>query len=160
MDDDTHNLPLGLFLADQFDHVFPGQRLKIQTVGGIIIGGNGFRVTIDHDRFISCIRQGIAGMDTAIVKFDPLADAVWPAAQDDHFLAVGDVCLAFRLVQAIAFIAGIHIRGRAGKFACTGVDPLIDRADIQRMARLGHSRFFLTRQLRQTHVGKAQLFKA
>ena len=47
LDDDA----VRLFLVDDIEHIFSGERLKEQLVGGIIVGGDGFRIGVDHDRF-------------------------------------------------------------------------------------------------------------
>ena len=98
-------------------------------------------------------------MDTAIVEFDPLADPVRTAAQDDDLLAVGDLGLAFRLGQAVAFIAGVHIGRFAGEFCGAGVDALIDRAHVQIVAQGEDGAFLLAGQFRQSRVGEAHFLQ-
>ncbi len=42
--------PAPLLDPDDLDHVLGGQRLEIEPVGGVVIGRDGLRVAIDHDR--------------------------------------------------------------------------------------------------------------
>ncbi len=77
--------------AQDFDHVFGRQRLEIEAVGGVVVGRDGFRVAVDHDRFKAGILQREGGVAAAIVELDALADAVRTAAEDDDLLAVGNL---------------------------------------------------------------------
>ena len=43
-------LPFG---GDDFEHVLGGQRLEIQSVGGVVVGRHRLRIAVDHDRFHS-----------------------------------------------------------------------------------------------------------
>jgi hypothetical protein len=65
-------------------HIFQGQRLKEKLVGRVVIRGDGFRVTIDHDGFIAALFDGPGRVDATIVELDALADAVGTAPQNDH----------------------------------------------------------------------------
>ena len=43
-------LPFG---GDDFEHVLGGQRLEVQSVGGVVVGRHRFRIAVDHDAFRS-----------------------------------------------------------------------------------------------------------
>ena len=88
----------GFFFFNDMQHIFPGQGLKIEFVRGVIIRGYGFRVGIDHDGFHPLFPQGKGGMDTAVVKFNALADAVGAAAQDDDLFSVRHPGFTFRFI--------------------------------------------------------------
>ena len=79
---------LGLLLLVDAQHVFDGQRLEIELVRRIVVGRDGFRVAVDHDRLDPFVPQREGGVDAAIVELDPLADAVRAATQNHH-LAIG-----------------------------------------------------------------------
>src|SRR3546814_9300991 len=49
LDDHT----LGLLDADDLQHVFQRDRLKVKTIGGVVVGGNRFRVAVDHDGLVT-----------------------------------------------------------------------------------------------------------
>ena len=66
--------------AHDFQHVFQGHRLKVQAVRGVVVGGDGFRVTVDHDGLVTVFAQRQRGVHAAVVKLDALADTVRPAA--------------------------------------------------------------------------------
>ena len=74
-------------------------------------------------------------MHAAIIEFDTLADPVRAAAENNDFFPIGRPGFAF------LFIGGIQISGIGGKFRRTGINALIDRADILLMADIAHFRF-------------------
>ncbi len=41
----------GVFLFNDVEHIFSGQRFKVELVGCVIVGGDRFRVRVDHDGF-------------------------------------------------------------------------------------------------------------
>src|SRR5262249_22535430 len=84
-----------LFPVDDFQHVFQGYWLEIQTVGGVVVGRDGFRIAVDHDGFETIFAQGHYRMYAAIVEFDALPDPVRPAAQHDDFFPFADLGFAF-----------------------------------------------------------------
>ena len=82
------SVPLDCSSADDLEHVLGGQRLEIEPVGGVVVGRDGLRIAVDHDRFVAGVGEREAGVAAAIVELDALADAVRAAAEDDHLLAV------------------------------------------------------------------------
>src|ERR1700733_12336438 len=91
--DHANQFTVFLFLANNSNHIFRRERLKIQAVRGIVVGRNRLRVAVNHDGFIPCILQGIGRMYTAIIKLNPLPYAVRPTTKDDNFFAIGWVAL-------------------------------------------------------------------
>ena len=49
-DDARARVPAALLDPHDLDHVLGGQRLEIEPVGGVVIGRDGLRVAVDHDR--------------------------------------------------------------------------------------------------------------
>ena len=58
-------------------------------------------------------------MDTTVVEFDPLSDAIRPPTEDDHFLPVCRASLTFASVRRI------EIRGMGFELCGAGVDPFV-----------------------------------
>ena len=54
LDDDA----IGLLLFINAQNIFHRQRFKIQLIRGVVIGGNRFRIAVDHDGFIALVAQG------------------------------------------------------------------------------------------------------
>ena len=68
-------------------HVFERERLEKKFVARVVIGGNGFRIRIHHQRFEPVFLQRERRVNAAIIKFDALPDAVRAAAENHHLLA-------------------------------------------------------------------------
>ena len=113
------------FLVNDFEDVLLGQWFEVERVGGIEVGGNGFRVVVDDDGFLSCLAQCPGGMDGAVVEFDALTDADRAGAEDD------DRALALRLHFVFCAVGGVVVRGVRFKFCRTGIDHLEVRMEIQ-----------------------------
>ena len=75
-----HDDAVGLFDARDFEHVFQRQGFEVEAVGGVEVGGDGFRVAVDHDGFDAVFAQRECGVHAAVVEFDALADAVGAAS--------------------------------------------------------------------------------
>ena len=87
-------------------------------------------------------------MDTAIIEFDALPDAIGPAAEHDHLLAVGGLRLALILV------GGVQVRGLGGKLGRAGVDALVHGPQSQRMATGAHFRLGGLGQMCEAPIGE------
>ena len=48
---------LRLLDTHDFQHVFQRHRLKVQTVGGVVVGRHGFRVTVNHNGLVTIFTQ-------------------------------------------------------------------------------------------------------
>ena len=100
-------------------------------------------------------------MNAAIIELDALADAVRAATENNHFLSIARLCLAFGLSRLAVgadlsgLVAGIHIRGARFEFGGAGVDALIDRMDAQRGAQRPDGGFVLTGQLAQARIAES-----
>ena len=141
---------LRLLDADDFQHVFQRHRLKVQTVGGVVVGRDGFRVTVNHNGLVTVFAQRQRSMYAAVVKFDTLADTVRAAAEDHDFIAVNG-----RVRFTLVFIGGVHIGGIGGEFRRAGIHTLVDRVQVVLVAQLADFAFTNARQFGQTRVGKA-----
>src|SRR5690554_4682264 len=149
-----HNDALRFFDVDDFQHVFQGDRLEVQPVGGIVVGRHGLRVAVDHDGFVTVFTHGQGRVHTAVVEFDALADTVG-AATDHH-----DLLAVRRLRLALFLVSGVHVGGVGGKLSCTGIYPLVHRANAQVVAQLAQADFGNAQQLGQAGVGEALALQA
>ena len=77
--DDAHGL---LAVADG-EHLLGRERLEVEAVGGVVVGGDGLRVAVDHDRLVAERAERLRRVDAAVVELDPLPDPVRPRAEDD-----------------------------------------------------------------------------
>ena len=84
-----NHYPVRLLHIDDVHHVFVGEWLEVQAIGRVVVGGNRFRVAVDHDCLVAGIMQCVARMHAAVVELDTLADAVRAGAQDHRALLGG-----------------------------------------------------------------------
>src|SRR5207244_12428481 len=108
---------------DNVENVFQCERLEVKTVRRVVIRRYGFRIAIDHDRFVALFLESKRRMATAILEFDSLADPVRAAAEDSDVLPIAWRRFVFLSVR------GIKV-GCVGLELCrTRVDALIYRYD-------------------------------
>ena len=83
--------PAGLLLGvHDLEHVLEGERLEVEPVGGVVVGGDGLRVAVDHHGLVAGLRcSAIDGVHAGVVELDALADPVGPGAEDDHLRLLG-----------------------------------------------------------------------
>ena len=79
--DDYGDRPLGV---DHVGHVLGGQWLEVEAVAGVVVGGDGLRIAVHHDRLEAGITQGEAGVHAAVVELESLPDPVRTRSQDHH----------------------------------------------------------------------------
>src|SRR5262249_610868 len=84
-----HDQALGLDAVANVEYVLGRQGLEKRHVACVIVRRYRFRVRIAHDGFKTRLAQGKGGLATTIVKFDPLADAIGPAAEDHDAVLAG-----------------------------------------------------------------------
>ena len=107
---DRAHLLLGLV---DLEHVFEGERLEVEAVGHVVIGGHGLRVAVDHDGVI-VLAKLLHGVHARVVELDALTDAVRAGAEDDHSLAFARAQLGFVGVAAVVVRRGGVELGGAG----------------------------------------------
>ncbi|MCY1280808.1 hypothetical protein D9M70_296020 [compost metagenome] len=144
-----HDHALGLLDADDLQHVFQGHRLEVQAVGGVVVGGDGFRVAVDHDGLVAVFTHGQSGVHAAVVELDALADTVGATAED-HDLVAGR-----RIGLALFLVGRVHVGGVGGEFGGAGVHALEDRQHLQLVAMAAQVLLGHAEQLGQTRVGEA-----
>ena len=115
------NNTLRLFHLDDVHNIFHAQRLKIKLVGTGVVGGNGFRVIVDDNCFITRCLNSLHRMNGGVVKLYALTDADRPGAEHDNLLFIRNNRLVFIL------ISGIEIWNIAFKFGSAGIDHFINR---------------------------------
>ena len=94
-------------------HVFKRERLKVELVAGVVVGGDRFRVRVDHEGLEAVLLEGKGRMHAAIVKLDALADAVRTAAQNHDLLAVAGLHLVVAAVvgRVVVWRVSLELRG-------------------------------------------------
>ncbi len=124
--------PERLLRLENVQDILARERFEVELIGRVVVGGNGFRIGVDHDRFDVFLPQREGRVNTAVVEFDALADAVGAATQDHHLGTVGGPGFVFR------FVGGIVIGSVGFKFGRTGIHQFVDRFDAVSEALLPH----------------------
>ncbi len=135
---ELRNRPPAAFPFVNVQHVFERERFEEQFVAGVVIGGDGFRIRVDHQRFQAVLLERKRGMDAAIIKFDALADAVRPTAENHHLLLRGFFDLVIPAVVGRIVIwrvslelggAGVHepVAGHEAEFFPQRADFILGR---------------------------------
>ncbi len=115
---ELHDHAVDLLGFVDVEHVLERQRLEVEPIAGVIVGGHGLGIAVDHERLIAQLLQRVRSMTAAVVELDSLPDAVGSAAQNHHLPAFGGLGLALFLV------GGVQIRREAFKLRRASVHPL------------------------------------
>ncbi len=143
---DDAGRPLGL---DDVHHVFEGERLEVEAVGGVVVGGDGLGVAVHHDRLEAALSERVGRVHAAVVELDALPDTVGPSAEDHRLRPVARRDLVFVLV-------GLVVVGRRGReLRGAGVDRLERRPHSQTKPRGTHLTGLASGQVRDLHVRQA-----
>src|SRR5215208_526306 len=113
--------------SDDLEDVLGGQWLEVQPGRGVVVGGDGLRVRVDHHGVYAALLQRVAGVDASVVELNPLADTVGAAPQhhDRGVLPPLDLVLA---------LVGRVVVWRPGReLAGAGVHRLVGRRDAERL---------------------------
>ena len=148
-DDHAH----GLLDLHHVQHVFLGERLEIQSVGGIEIRGNGFRVVVDDRHVVAHCLQRPHTVHGGIVELDALADADRAGTEHHH---AGLIRLALAGFAHIV-VGRIEIGRERAELRAAGVHHLIDRAAVRGQRVTADARERLVREAQALHL-KIRLF--
>ena len=125
----------GLRVVNLHD-VLEGQRLEVETVCGVIVGGDGLRVAVDHDGLVALLRELKGRVNAGVVKLDTLTNAVRAGAQNDDLTLGAFRCRAnLGLGIRVKLIGAVVVRGLCFEFAGTGIYGLVHGADTHAPAQ-------------------------
>ena len=115
-----HHRAVRVLQPDDILHILRGERLKIQTVCNIKVGGNRFRIVVDDDSLPAFFGERPGRMYGTKVKLDALSDADRPRSEDQNLLAVMS-----RQRLVFSAVHRIIIRRSRGELRRAGVYHLI-----------------------------------
>ncbi len=141
--------PLAL---DDVHDILEGQRLEVEAVGGVVVGGDRLGIAVDHDRLHPRFLEGEGGVHAGVVELDALADPVGPRAEDHDLVARGGRRLVF------LFVGRVEVGRVRLEFGRAGVHHLEGGADPRLEPQGPDFRFRLSAELRDPPVGEAHLF--
>ena len=85
---ELHDHALRALDLDDREHVLERERLEVEAVGGVVVGGDGLGVAVDHHRVAAGLAHRHRRVHAAVVELDALADAVGARAEDHDRLAL------------------------------------------------------------------------
>ena len=147
---ELHDNTVGLLHVDDMHHVFKGERLEVQAVGGVVVGGHGFGVGVDHDGFHALVAQGEGGMTAAVVELDALTDTVGATAEND------DLLLVMHLEFLAGFVGGVEVGGVSLVFTGAGIHQIVGGHGAGGLAEGGHVGFGALPHFGKLAVGEAE----
>jgi hypothetical protein len=142
------------FLIADVEDVFEGEGFEEEFVGGVVIGGDGLGVGVDHDGLVAEFLECEGGVDAAVVELDALADSVRSAAEDDDFLFVGRACFVF------VAVGGVEVGGVGFEFGGAGIDEAVGGDDAFGFAFGADVVFVDAACFGELAVGEAEFFGA
>ena len=113
-----------LFNVKYVLYVFGCQRLEIQSIRRVEVGGNRFGIVIDDDNFVAKFFKRPYAMYRRIVKFNTLTDTDRPRPDNHDTLFATLGCKRLCLVVRRGIERRIEIRRLCGKLACASVNHL------------------------------------
>ena len=81
---ELHDHALRPLQLDHGQHVLQRQRLEVEPVGGVVVGGDGLRVAVHHHGVAAELAHRHRGVHAAVVELDSLPDPVRARAEDHH----------------------------------------------------------------------------
>ena len=129
---ELHHAGVRLFGGNDVVHALRVQRVKVQTVAGVKVGGDGLGVVVDQNGFAAVLLQGPHAVHRAVVELDALTNADGAGAKDQHLLFLGFAlggCFGFLLGNelsgfVVAVVGGVEVRGVGRELGRTGIHHL------------------------------------
>jgi hypothetical protein len=141
---ELHDDALGALLLVDREHVFDGERLEVELVGGVEVGRDRLRVAVHHDRLEARVAQGEGRVHAAVVELDALSDAVGPAAEHHDLAPVAHRHLVGAVVRRVVvrLVLNAAHRNRAvavheAELAAALADPALRDAEDLGEVRVG-----------------------
>ena len=151
---ELHDDGIGFFPLIDIEDILERERLEVELVAGVVIGGNRLGVGIDHDGLPTEFLQREGGVDAAVVELDTLADAVRSTAEDENLLFVA--AAGFVLIA----VGGIVIGRERLKLRRAGVHEAVSGNDASGLARLADFGFGGFEKMAELAVGKPKALGA
>ncbi len=148
-----HDHAHGPLDLDDVHDILEGERLEVQPVARVVVGGDGLGVAVHHDGLEPRRLQRVRRVAAAVVELDALADAVGTSGEDHH-AGLGRL-VPLRRPAALVGEVVVAAASRSGTRA--GVDGLHERTHAQHAADGAHDIFRRTRELRDLRIRESQL---
>src|SRR6266850_1648971 len=149
-----HNHSFRLFYVYDVHHIFERQRLEIETIRCVVVGRDGLRIAIDHDRLESGFVQRKRRVAATVVKFNSLANPIRTRPKNHDFAAVGGVYFVF------SFVGRIKIWREGFKFSTAGIYALVNGNQAQLFTIRAHFVFRAVGQIGEASIRERDLLES
>ena len=113
-------------------HIFKRERLEVEAVAGVVVGGDGLGIAVDHDGLVAVVFEREGRVAAAVVELDALADAIGTGAENDDFW----LCCRRRFVLLV--VGGVEVGRHRLELGGAGIDELEDGANSLPFAQFPH----------------------
>ena len=163
---ERHHDAVGALDIDNVHDVLVGERLKVQTVGRVIVGRDGLGIAVDHDGLEAAGRQRVARVHAAVIELDTLANAVGAGAQDHRLglvrrrgLVGSHALLGIRARAVDVLVRLVVVLRGARKLRSAGIDRLHAGNHAQTLAIGAHKALVRAGQRGNLGVARAVLLE-
>jgi hypothetical protein len=131
------------------EHALEGDRLQVEPVRGVVVGGDGLRIRVQQHGLVAEPAEGLGGAGAGVVELDPLADPVGAGAEDHDRAAARRPDKVALLVREVEVGRPRLELGRAG----------VDGEPARRIAPGAHLRFVEPEQACDPRVGEPEALR-
>ena len=163
---ERHHDAVGALDIDNVHDVLVGERLKVQTVGRVIVGRDGLGIAVDHDGLEAAGRQRVARVHAAVIELDTLANAVGAGAQDHRLglvrrrgLVGSHALLGIRARAVDVLVRLVVVLRGARELRSAGIDRLHAGNHAQTLAIGAHKALVRAGQRGNLGVARAVLLE-
>ena len=163
---ERHHDAVGSLNIDDIHDVLVGERLKVQTVGRVVVGRNGLGIAVDHDGLEAAGRQRIARVHAAVIELDTLANAVGAGAQDHRLglvrrrgLVGSHALLGIRARAVDVLVRLVVVLRGARELRSAGIDRLHAGNHAQTLAIGAHKALVRAGQRSDLGIARAVLLE-
>ena len=129
---ELHHAGIRLFGGNDIVHALRVQRVEIQAVAGIKVGGNGLGVVVDQNGLAAVLFQRPYAVHRAVVELDALTDADGAGAKDQNLLlfrltlgsGLGFLLGDEACCLVVAVVGGVEVRGVGRELSRAGIHHL------------------------------------
>ena len=147
----AHDDAVRLLERADFQHALQAQFVEEEPVADVVIGGDGFRIVIDHNGLEAVLFQRFDGAYGAPVELYAAADAVGTGTKHDH----AAVPLAGRHGMAGTVVTEVQVVRKCGVRRCVRADFLDAGPDAHRLPGAAHFFFAHAQDPGNLDIGKA-----
>ena len=127
---ELYHHPVRLFGSNQIVHVLKCQRVKVKSITGVKVGGDGFRIVIAKYCFTAHFLKRPNAVHRTVVELYSLPYSDGAGTENKHLFLIGGVLLYELLCLVLLIVSAVKIRSIGGKFRGAGVHHFVNRVSF------------------------------